>query len=185
MSQWPQYNVVASVDAQRADRYLEASQQLGLGDTVWSAQQLYRNRHPNDHSDLAFKVTLACPKKGVDYRLDLQHLTTDQSLASHALLQYSKDVRWNAALEYGVTLRAADGAALASYRLGAQLACPWRLLDFKADVAQQARGRYSATAHGRYEVTVPRGPKVVGGLHIIIDIFKYLSKTSIFHFFKM
>ncbi|XP_052131449.1 uncharacterized protein LOC127751643, partial [Frankliniella occidentalis] len=173
MSQWPQYNVVASLDAQRADRYWESSQQLGLGDTVWSAQQLYRNRHPNDHADLALKATLACPKKGVDYRLDLQHLTTDASLSSHALLQYSKDVRWNAMLEYGVTQRAADSAAagLSVYRLNAQLACPWRLLDLKADVAQQSRGRYRASAHGRYEVTVPNGPNahhelVINGTYV-------------------
>ncbi|KAK3927268.1 Apolipophorin, partial [Frankliniella fusca] len=163
MTQWPQYNVVASVDAQRADRYWESSEQLGLGDTVWSAQQLYRNRHPNDHADLALKATLACPKKGVDYRLDLQHLTTDSSLSSHALLQYSRDVRWNALLEYGVTQRAADTSAAAGltvYRLNAQLACPWRLLDLRADVAQHSRGRYQANAHGRYEVTVPNGPNV-------------------------
>ncbi len=110
------------------------------------------------------KATLACPKKGVDYRLDLQHLTTDSSLSSHALLQYSRAVRWSALLEYGVTQRPADSSAagLAVYRLSAQLACPWRLLDLKADVAQQSRGRYRASAHGRYEVTVPNGPNVVG-----------------------
>ncbi|KAJ1524178.1 hypothetical protein ONE63_010704 [Megalurothrips usitatus] len=163
-SQWPQYNVVAALDGQRADRYWESSQQLGLGDAVWSAQQLYRNRHPNDHSDLALKLTLACPKKGVDYRLDLQHLTADASLSSHALLQYSKDVRWNAELEYGSSVRAADvdgaAAGLTSYRLNAQLACPWRLLDLKADVAQQSRGQYRASARGRYEVAVPQGPRV-------------------------
>lgn len=90
MSQWPQYNIVASIDGQRADRYWESNQQLGLGARVWTAQQLYRNRRPNDHSDMALKLSLACANKGVDYRLDLQHLTTDTSLASHALLQYSK-----------------------------------------------------------------------------------------------
>lgn len=161
MSQWPQHNLVAALDVQRADRYWESSQQLGLGDSVWSAQQLYRNRHPNDHSDMALKLSLANPKKGVDYRLDLQHLTTDVGLSSHALLQYSKDVRWNAALEYGMSLGAGEGAGLASCRLYAQLACPWRLLDWKADVLQQARGSYRVNARGRYEVTVPRGPKVV------------------------
>ena len=159
MSQWPQYNIVASIDAQRADRYWESNQQLGLGSAVWTAQQLYRNRRPNEHRDMALKLSLGCPAKGVDYRLDLQHQTSDTSLASHALLQYSKAVRWNAQLEYGVQAAAQPG--LAAYNLYAELACPWRGLDLKADVVQERRGAFRAKAHGRYEVTAPRGPKQV------------------------
>lgn len=68
-------------------------------------------------------------------------------------------MRWNAQIEYGVQAAASPG--LSAYNLYAELACPWRVVDLKADVVQERRGAFRANAHGRYEVTVPRGAKQV------------------------
>nr|CAD7460027.1 unnamed protein product [Timema tahoe] len=76
MSAFPQYGVELSLDEQRSSDYLERRAQLGLGEVQWQTGFQRRHKIAENHTELSTLFYVACPKRGVDYKLDLLYQIT-------------------------------------------------------------------------------------------------------------
>ncbi|CAG2063265.1 unnamed protein product, partial [Timema podura] len=86
MSAFPQYGVELSLDEQRSSDYLERRAQLALGEVQWQTGFQRRHKITEDHTELSTLVYVTCPKRGVDYKLDLLYQRLPSVLTAHALV---------------------------------------------------------------------------------------------------
>ncbi|XP_067004188.2 uncharacterized protein [Anabrus simplex] len=99
-SEFSDYNINIIWELRRGYRLFSHTLQWTFGDTMWKTSQIYRHQYLDQHIDFQLLGLLSCKKKGIDYKVDIKHQTTDDSIESHSIIHLGTEHKYIASFEY-------------------------------------------------------------------------------------